>query len=101
MKLRTLAMGSLIALSAGTAIAGDSYVCVNGDAERKISVVYTQPGFTVPCEVVYEKASGMQTLWRAENEEGYCEEKAKAFAEKQASWGFECNMMSEQAAAAN
>ncbi|MFC3153449.1 hypothetical protein ACFOEK_20580 [Litoribrevibacter euphylliae] len=101
MKLRTLALGTFMTLSASVAMAGDTYVCVNGDAERKVSVVYTQPGSTVPCEVVYEKASGMQTLWRAENEEGYCEEKAKAFAEKQASWGFECNMMSDQTGAAN
>lgn len=101
MKLRGLLFGSMAVLTASSAVAGESYVCVNGDAERKISVVYTQPGFTVPCEVVYEKDSGMQTLWRAENQEGYCEEQAKAFAEKQTAWGFECSLASGQAAEAN
>jgi len=92
--MKTLQTASaLLALSISqVALAGESYTCMNGADERKISVVYTEPGHTVPCEVVYEKSSGMQTLWRADNQEGYCEEKAKAFAEKQATWGYQCDV---------
>ncbi|GAA3921711.1 hypothetical protein [Litoribacillus peritrichatus] len=89
LSLKGVVLGVALAVS-GAATAGESYVCINGADERKISVVYTEPGSPVPCEVVYEKSSGMTTLWNAQSEEGYCEEKAKAFAEKQATWGYEC-----------
>ena len=85
---------SVSLLASSLVSAGDSYVCLNGADERKISVVYTEPGYTVPCEVVYEKSSDMKTLWNATAEEGYCEEKAKAFAEKQATWGYNCTLVS-------
>jgi hypothetical protein len=49
---------------------------------------------------VYEKSTGLKTLWRAENEEGYCEEKAKEFAEKQANWGYECSVSVAEATTA-
>jgi hypothetical protein len=45
----------------------------------------------VPCQVVYTKEDGTtQNLWSAENVEGYCEQKADEFAEKQRGWGWDC-----------
>lgn len=65
--------------------------CTNGDAERIISVVYDNEETGTVCEVTYEKASGVQTLWSANNERDYCLDKAKAFVEKQRGWGWTCS----------
>ncbi len=73
---------------------GPSYVCNNGDLQRRVQVIY-EPGVTVPCEVHYYKdteAPGeSQVLWRALNEEGYCEAKAAEFASKLEGWGWDCD----------
>ena len=73
-----------------SALANETHVCLYGGAERKISVVYDNPGQSVPCSVTYEKGDGIQTLWSAENEAGYCETKAAEFIEKQRGWGWDC-----------
>ena len=73
--------------------ANQNYVCKHGDQERKISVVYQSEGQQVPCEVTYEKDGGSESLWRAENTAGYCEEKAEMFVERQRGWGWECSKM--------
>ncbi len=70
--------------------AADAYTCTHNGQERKIEVIYKVEGQKVPCEVVYEKASGAQVLWSAQAQEGYCEEKASAFAQKQEGWGWTC-----------
>lgn len=72
-------------------------VCTSGDQERKIEVVY-EGDMAVPCEVQYTKASGVQTLWAAATEEGYCEEKATGLIEKHGGWGWSCTLMSEEQA---
>ncbi len=77
-------------LLSSSVFADDVYVCQHADSQRIISVVYTEEGSTVPCEVTYEKATGSQVLWSAQGEEGYCEAKAEAFVEKQRSWGWDC-----------
>ncbi len=70
------------------------YQCVNGDLERRVQVMY-ETGVTVPCEVHYYKdteAPGeAQVLWRALNEEGYCERKASEFVDKLEGWGWSCD----------
>jgi hypothetical protein len=65
--------------------------CTNGDAERIISVIYDNEETGTVCEVTYEKASGVQTLWSANNERDYCLDKARAFVEKQRGWGWTCS----------
>jgi len=65
--------------------------CTNGDAQRIISVIYDNEETGTVCEVTYEKASGVQTLWSANNERDYCLDKAKAFVEKQRDWGWTCS----------
>ncbi len=66
--------------------------CTQGSLTRAVSVVYADPGQPVPCEVLYEKPSEQQTmtLWRAQNQAGYCEARAGAFVAKLQSLGWEC-----------
>jgi len=72
----------------------NSYLCSNGDLQRRIEIV-RETDRAVPCEVHYYKdteAPGEpQVLWRAQSEEGYCEEQARAFVAKLANWGWTCN----------
>ncbi|MGA9665459.1 MAG: hypothetical protein WBQ69_03295 [Gallionella sp.] len=70
-----------------------SWSCKNGTDVREIHVQSQTPSSPVPCSVVYKKVSEGtpdQTLWNAANDAAYCEEKAKAFADKQVSWGWTC-----------
>lgn len=70
------------------------YECANGDLQRRVQVIY-ETGVTVPCEVHYfkdtESPGDSQVLWRALNEEGYCETKAAEFAAKLEGWGWSCS----------
>lgn len=92
----------LVALSAlfiSFPLQAKDYVCKSGDQERQISISYDVEGATVPCQVVYTKEDGsVQNLWNAQNVEGYCEEKADEFAEKQRGWGWDCQAATESAA---
>lgn len=69
------------------------FECTNGELQRRVQVIY-ETGVSVPCEVHYfkdtESPGNSQVLWRALNEEGYCEAKATEFAEKLESWGWNC-----------
>ena len=73
---------------------GNSFQCANGDLQRRVEIVY-ETGVTVPCEVHYYKdteAPGeRQVLWRALQQEGYCEEQARQFITQLASWGWDCS----------
>lgn len=89
-KLTTLYLFTTLVLLANTALADESYTCTNGSDERVISIVYPDPEAKVPCEVRYRKQGVTETLWSAQQEVGYCEEKAKAFVEKQRAWGWNC-----------
>ena len=71
--------------------ADETYICLNAGVERTISVVYDIPGQVVPCEVTYDKGEGIESLWRANNEAGYCEAKAAEFVAKQQDWGWSCS----------
>jgi len=75
------------------ASASDNLVstCKNGDQVRVISVVYDNPETDTVCEVTYEKSTGIETLWSANNERDYCLDKATAFVEKQEGWGWTCS----------
>ena len=80
-----------------------SYECMNGALQRRVQVIY-ETGVSTPCEVHYfkdtESPGESQVLWRALNEEGYCEAKASEFAAKLESWGWACtaNTSSDTAA---
>ncbi|UTA48162.1 hypothetical protein L1F30_01145 [Simiduia sp. 21SJ11W-1] len=81
-----------VAITLTSAATAETYVCTNGGMERSISVVYLEPGQAVPCEVQYTKDGESRILWRAQNESGYCESQARAFADKQSSWGWACEL---------
>lgn len=78
------------AFTFSNAYASDVYTCSNGDNTRVISVFYEVVGQQVPCEVLYEKDTGRETLWNAQNQVGYCEDKAAEFAAQQEAWGWSC-----------
>ena len=86
----------------GLAIAQDAsnYQCSHGDLQRRVEIVY-ETGVTVPCEVHYYKdteAPGeRQVLWRALQQEGYCEAKTQEFVTKLGSWGWDCAAASDAA----
>lgn len=89
--LAILAAAALPGLSA--AQDASNYQCSHGDLQRRVEIIY-ETGVTVPCEVHYYKdteAPGeRQVLWRALNEEGYCEAKTQEFVTKLGSWGWTC-----------
>lgn len=93
-RLTTLCLVISLILFATTAIADETYTCTNGPEERTIRVVYQDQETKVPCEVQYQKDGATETLWSAQNEVDYCEEKAKAFVEKQRGWGWNCEAAS-------
>ncbi|MDX1403891.1 MAG: hypothetical protein R3192_05115 [Woeseiaceae bacterium] len=94
MKLSRLIIAAAIA-APGFVVAQDAsnYQCSHGDLKRRVEIVY-ETGVTVPCEVHYYKdteAPGeRQVLWRALNEEGYCEAKTQEFVTRLGSWGWTC-----------
>ena len=82
-------------LLSGAALAeeGGPFYCSHGDLERRVEVVY-ETGGAMPCQVQYHKdteAPGEpQILWTAQNELGYCEERASEFVGKLEEWGWDC-----------
>ena len=81
----------MLLLAPLNAVAADNQTmhCQRADAVRVIEVVYPQ-GSALPCEVHYIKQGQSSVLWQANNETGYCEQKAAEFVEKQRSWGWQC-----------
>lgn len=93
--MKTIAISSIITVTLAfsqitTAAENINYQCTNGGATRTISVEYAAAG-TLPCKVTYQKEGEATTLWSAQSEQGYCEEKAKGFVEKQRNWGWACD----------
>ena len=83
---------ALVILGVSYSAYADSWNCSNSDLVREVQIEYPAGG-SVPCNVVYKKQTeGVedQVLWSAENEEGYCEEKARELVGKLESWGWVC-----------
>lgn len=83
---------SALVLSSTASAKDGSYACTHGKAVRKIEVKYLTAGKKAPCEVIYTKEGETQgkSIFSAKVQEGFCEEKAKAFAEKISGLGFSC-----------
>ena len=66
--------------------------CIKAKSIREIDIVYREPGYTLPCEVTYKKneSAEIKILWRAQNQPGYCEQKAKEFIETFETQGWVC-----------
>lgn len=94
-RLTALCFVISLSLLAGNAVADETYTCTQGDQERIITIVYQDQVAKVPCEVRYQKGDVTETLWSAQNQVGYCEEKVEAFLEKQRGWGWDCAMAGE------
>lgn len=94
-KLTVLCIVISLGLLASNAVAAVTYTCTHGTQERIISIVYQDQMAKIPCEVRYQKDGVTETLWRAQNLVGYCEEKAQAFVEKQRGWGWTCTEAGE------
>ena len=86
-----LTFAALVLLAPVPAMA-EPVVCALGALSRSVEVVYSDPGQPVPCEVIYDKSGegSIETLWRANHEAGYCEEKAAALVHKLESLGWQC-----------
>lgn len=84
---------AVAALVLGSDAMAQSLVCTNDSLERLVELRYDNPGEAVPCSIVYTKPTeGVpeQVLWRAENEEGFCEARFEEFADKLSGWGWSC-----------
>lgn len=70
-----------------------NYQCSIDEVIRRVEIVY-ETGVSVPCEVHYYKDTEMpgerEVLWRAVNEEGYCEARATEFVETLRGTGWTC-----------
>ena len=71
--------------------ASEDFVCDNNGDKRIISIAYENDQEPVPCEVRYDKGEGVQTLWNAQSEVGFCERKADEFIQQQEAWGWNCD----------
>ncbi len=82
----------LIGMFAASSLVGDVTNCTNGDLKRGVEVIYSDPGQSTPCEVLYTKPTegSSSTPWRAQSEGGYCEAKAAALIERLVAWGWQC-----------
>ena len=89
-KITNLLLGLMLSMP-GLAIA-DSWSCSMGNDVRKVHIERPADAY-VPCEVVYRKLTeGVedQSLWNAQNDDSYCEEKANGFIAKLEGWGWVC-----------
>lgn len=76
-----------------------SWTCEHNGLIREVSI-RSDGTNAVPCTVEYSKITEgieAQTLWSAENVEGYCEQKADDFIAKLSSWGWQCTQDPEHA----
>ena len=78
-----------------SAVASEEYVCNFGDEQRLISVAYDSEQYPVPCQVLYDKGQGAESLWNAQSEVGYCESRAQEFVARQESWGWSCEKVAQ------
>ncbi len=77
--------------------------CLRDGTKRDIELAYTGEG-KVPCVINYTKtteAPGQTVaLWRADNQEGFCEMKLAEFVEKLRAAGFSCETKTSAASEA-
>lgn len=86
-------LAALAGITSATVLAQENfhYTCKLELAQRTIAVAYLVPEQAVPCEVQYTKNdTEPQLLWRADNQEGYCEEKVRQVVKEHEALGFSC-----------
>jgi hypothetical protein len=74
------------------------YTCTQGSAKRHISVEHEE-GQELPCQVKYHKPdqASVEYPWNADSTPGYCEEKAEYLASRLESFGWQCEVVVEEA----
>ena len=87
--MRILLIGLLVFY---TGLLNANTTCKKATSIREIDIVYSEPGYKLPCEVTYKKNESpeIKILWRAQNQPGYCEQKAKEFIETFETQGWVC-----------
>jgi hypothetical protein len=96
--MKTLVATVLMAIPIIALAQGESgYQCTLGELTRRVEIMH-ETGVTVPCEVHYYKdteAPGeREVLWRAMNQEGYCEAKTTEFIARLSAMGWDCGVSS-------
>ena len=69
-----------------------SWTCQYTDLTRHVTIFYPDAPARLPCKVYYSKTmenAMPRVLWKAENQENYCERKAEEFVEKLRSLGWQ------------
>jgi len=88
----------LIIFGCTTHAGAEEFECISGTDKRSIQVEYDHAGWKLPCRVRYHKPAQriVSYPWKADNLEGYCEEKAKFLAEKLENHGWKCLKKSDK-----
>ncbi|MFV2089686.1 MAG: hypothetical protein ACC642_03440 [Pseudomonadales bacterium] len=91
MKTTVVTLTGLL-LSCSTGALANPTRCEYGELSRIIEVVYSDPGQPLPCEVIYNKSEegSIESLWRADNEVNYCEDRVVGLIEKLEGLGWTC-----------
>lgn len=74
-------------------VSASSWTCQKAGFTRQVVIYYPAAPAQLPCQVFYAKPTENampRALWEANNEPGYCEQKAVEFIEKLSSWGWHC-----------
>ena len=89
-RLWALPMVFLALTSEGLA---SSWTCQNTHLTRNVTVFYPDAPAPLPCKVYYTKTTENalpRVLWKAQNQEDYCERKAEELVGRLRSLGWEC-----------
>jgi len=81
-------------LGIGSSSWAGSWTCQHTGLTRQVTVFYPEAPAPLPCKVYYSKPDENvlpRVLWKAGNQQGYCERKAEQLAEKLRSLGWQCS----------
>lgn len=85
----------LMVLLMPSEILASSWTCHLAELTRNVVIFHPNAPTRLPCKVYYTKPKENlmpRTLWKAENEENYCERKAVEFINKLESRGWQCSI---------
>lgn len=89
LKLKSLVLGLAFFGNASQAFATTE--CTQGNAVRKIEIVYADKDEKLPCTVKYTKEDQSEKdVATAKSEKGICEQKSKSLVEKLTGFGWKC-----------
>ena len=88
-RMKSLVLGLALFGNAGQAFAATE--CTQGNAVRKIEIVYADKNGSLPCSVKYMKEDKTEKeVANAKSEKGICEQKSKSLADKLTGFGWKC-----------